>query len=249
MKAFGEGVIANLLSPLDGSSDKFRDYVLLKVENLSSSGLSKVLANNSIAGGATYQFPGTLHRARAADRPWEIRWWTMDGPQVASMIAGFGFERNGIHQAGPVPQELFDRLRLALEDVSLAGEARGAAAAYELLAAASAHAKYVDPSPVVDAARHIIESQWHDPSLDINALARQLRTHRSNLSRLFSARHGVSPSQYLVRMRLSHALSLLKQTNLPVKEISFRCGFSNPNYFARFFRRTQHMTPLGWRKH
>jgi hypothetical protein len=55
MKAFGEGVIANLLSPLDGSSDKFRDYVLLKVENLSSSGLSKVLANNSIAGGATYQ--------------------------------------------------------------------------------------------------------------------------------------------------------------------------------------------------
>ena len=41
MKAFGEGVIANLLSPLDGSSDKFRDYVLLKVENLSSSGLKQ----------------------------------------------------------------------------------------------------------------------------------------------------------------------------------------------------------------
>ena len=55
MKAFGEGVIANLLSPLDGSSDKFRDYVLLKVENLSSSDLSKGPANNSIAGGATYQ--------------------------------------------------------------------------------------------------------------------------------------------------------------------------------------------------
>lgn len=55
IKAYGEGVIANLLSPLESSADKFRDYVILKIENLTSPDLGKTPANNSIGGNPTYQ--------------------------------------------------------------------------------------------------------------------------------------------------------------------------------------------------
>jgi len=55
VKAYGEGVIANLLSPLEDSSDKFRDYVLIKIENLTSRDLGKIPANNSIGGNPTYR--------------------------------------------------------------------------------------------------------------------------------------------------------------------------------------------------
>jgi hypothetical protein len=55
IKAYGEGVIANLLSPLESTADKFRDYVILKIENLTSPDLGKTPANNSIAGNPTYQ--------------------------------------------------------------------------------------------------------------------------------------------------------------------------------------------------
>jgi hypothetical protein len=55
IKAYGEGVIANLLSPLEGSADKFRDYVILKIENLTSLDLGKTPASNSIGGAPTYQ--------------------------------------------------------------------------------------------------------------------------------------------------------------------------------------------------
>jgi len=55
IKAYGEGVIANLLSPLESSADKFRDYVILKIENLTSPDLGKTPANNSIGDNPTYQ--------------------------------------------------------------------------------------------------------------------------------------------------------------------------------------------------
>jgi hypothetical protein len=55
VKAYGEGVIASLLSPLEDSSDKFRELVLIKIENLSSSNDKDVPSDNSIGGNPTYQ--------------------------------------------------------------------------------------------------------------------------------------------------------------------------------------------------
>lgn len=55
VRAYGEGVIASLLSPLEDSSDKFRELVLIKVENLSSSNDKDVPSDNSIGGNPTYQ--------------------------------------------------------------------------------------------------------------------------------------------------------------------------------------------------
>lgn len=192
--------------------------------------------------------PGTEHRARAGAQPWETCWWTMDGPLAAAIVAEFDLAKEGIYDAGPPPQALFDRLREALEDVSPQGESRASALAYELTAAAASHSRPVRPSPVVETARHILETEWSDPALDVTALALRLRLHRSSLSRRFLAAQGLSPSQYLMRVRLGHALSLLKQTSLPVKEIALRCGFGSQNYFARIFRQTQQLTPRQWRQ-
>lgn len=194
-------------------------------------------------------YPHTRHEARADQEPWEVRWWTMDGEQATSIISGFGLEREGIYDAGPPSTRLFEALRKSLEDVTLAGETRASAIAYELLGLASSRSRAVRVGPVVEAAREILELQWSDPAFDVNALASKLKTHRSSLSRLFSAAHGMSPSLYLLRLRMRHALSLLKQTQLSVKEISLRCGFRDPNYFARAFRQTQGMTPMQWRRH
>ena len=55
VKAYGEGVIASLLSPLEDSSDKFRELLLIKVENLSSSNDKDLPSDNSIGGNPTYQ--------------------------------------------------------------------------------------------------------------------------------------------------------------------------------------------------
>lgn len=111
MKAFGEGVIANLLSPLDGSSDKFRDYVLLKVENLSSSGLSKVLANNSIAGGATYQRVfDHPNLANQSDIITTFQEWTSQNGKA--FIVEFTAEKNKFAHYLPIAKEIINSIEL-----------------------------------------------------------------------------------------------------------------------------------------
>ena len=111
MKAFGEGVIANLLSPLDGSSDKFRDYVLLKVENLSSSGLSKVLANNSIAGGATYQRVfDHPNLANQSDIITTLQEWTSQNGKA--FIVEFTAERDRFAHYLPLANEIINSIEI-----------------------------------------------------------------------------------------------------------------------------------------
>ena len=111
MKAFGEGVIANLLSPLDGSSDKFRDYVLLKVENLSSSGLSKVLANNSIAGGATYQRVfNHPNLANQSDIITTLQEWTSQNGKA--FIVEFTAEKDKFADYLPLAKEIINSIEI-----------------------------------------------------------------------------------------------------------------------------------------
>ena len=111
MKAFGEGVIANLLSPLDGSSDKFRDYVLLKVENLSSSGLSKVLANNSIAGGATYQRVfDHPNLANQSDIITTLQEWTSQNGKA--FIVEFTAEKDKFAHYLPLAKEIINSIEI-----------------------------------------------------------------------------------------------------------------------------------------
>jgi hypothetical protein len=77
IKAYGEGVIANLLSPLESSADKFRDYVILKIENLTSPDLGKTPASNSIGGAPTYQvFIERPNLANKSDIVKIMREWT-----------------------------------------------------------------------------------------------------------------------------------------------------------------------------
>ena len=53
--------------------------------------------------------------------------------------------------------------------------------------------------------------------------------------------------EFLTKVRISHALHLLKRTNDTVAEISNACGFESPAYFCIVFKKKMQMTPLQYR--
>ena len=59
---------------------------------------------------------------------------------------------------------------------------------------------------------------------------------RCGFQRAFLQHFGVSPKQYIIKLRMNKALQLLVENKLSVKEISFLCGFSDDKYFSRAFR-------------
>jgi transcriptional regulator GlxA family with amidase domain len=70
---------------------------------------------------------------------------------------------------------------------------------------------------------------------------------RRQLERRFRLATGHSPLEALQQLRLDHALELLKDTNLPLEDVSAACGFSDVKHLRRVIRKATGKHPLAWR--
>ncbi len=66
--------------------------------------------------------------------------------------------------------------------------------------------------------------------------------------RLFRAQMGQSVGQYLAAVRIDRAQSLLVDTDLPLKEIAYRLGFSNAGNFSTAFSAATRQPPAAFRR-
>ena len=70
----------------------------------------------------------------------------------------------------------------------------------------------------------------------------------SNFRKHFRALLGVSPIEYLLRLKLERARELLVTTNDNIDAIAYNTGFEYGNYFARQFKKHYGMQPGEYRK-
>lgn len=73
--------------------------------------------------------------------------------------------------------------------------------------------------------------------IDIDGVAAFLRTSRATLLRAFHHAGGMSFTEYLRSIRMQEAFYLLRERALNVAECAARCGFSDPAYFSRTFKK------------
>ncbi len=69
----------------------------------------------------------------------------------------------------------------------------------------------------------------------------------TQFARAFRATTGSPPHQYLMALRMARGRRLLSETDLPIGEVAFRCGFEQSGSFATAFRKTMGVTPREWR--
>lgn len=86
-----------------------------------------------------------------------------------------------------------------------------------------------------------------DRRLAVSGLARVAGMSPSRFAHLFRAQMGVPPLAHLERLRIDRARGLLLMTRRPVADVGAACGFPDPTWFARVFRRHAGVTPLAWR--
>ena len=95
----------------------------------------------------------------------------------------------------------------------------------------------------------IIEKHIDDPDFDIPELCKEVGIGRSLLYSKFKALTGMTPNNFVLNFRLKHAATLLRQySDLPISEVSDRCGFSSPVYFSRCFKNQYGCTPQTYQK-
>ena len=96
--------------------------------------------------------------------------------------------------------------------------------------------------------RRRITEEFTDPDLHLLTLMTEIPINADHLRRLFKQEVGQTPQEYLTRLRLEHAMTLLRNENLSVSEAAFRSGFYDPLYFSRVFRKHMGVSPTKWKK-
>ena len=84
--------------------------------------------------------------------------------------------------------------------------------------------------------------------LSVKQLASEAAMSREHFSRLFSQRTGETPAAHLQRLRLNEAEILIRDTDLPLREIAMRSGFYSERHLLRTFQRIHRLNPSQYRR-
>ena len=100
--------------------------------------------------------------------------------------------------------------------------------------------------PRIMEALSLIAAGYHRSEFCAETIARKMAVSRTTLNRLFQKKIGRSPGQYLLEYRLQQSEKLL-QMGMTVKQTALSCGFEDPFYYSRVFRKHYGMPPLDYR--
>lgn len=126
----------------------------------------------------------------------------------------------------------------------------------QYIAMSDKSSKTVAPETVLDGedkellerCKEVIREKLSDEDLDVTMLADALRVGRNKLYRTLKKGTGLTPGEFILKLKLEEAVRILKTTDVSIKELSVMCGFSSPRYFSRVFKSVLGVVPQEFRK-
>lgn len=93
----------------------------------------------------------------------------------------------------------------------------------------------------------VLEKQFSNPKVTIDILAKSLNMSRTSLHLNLKRILNKSATELLNEYRLKRAVFML-QNDMPVSEAAYHCGYSDPNYFTRIFKKHFNETPIKFKE-
>lgn len=90
-----------------------------------------------------------------------------------------------------------------------------------------------------------VQEHISDEQLSVETMAAQLKISRTGLYQLVHDIFEVTPANYILDCRLKYASELLL-TGKKVRDVSSKCGFSDPKYFSKVFKKYYGVLPSNY---
>ena len=202
--------------------------------------------------------PNNLIRFEASlDNPWIYLWIGLTGRQIDNYI-----KNTSIDQYNPTFKfKMDDEIYKAAEKIIMTYERYPDnilkitsnlyrfldifCTYYPCLKDSNEHSNSKD---ILESAIYIINNNYCYNELTINGISDQLHINRSCLYRLFKARLGKSPQQYLIQYRMERAKDLIENKDLSFNVIANSVGYKDSLSFSREFRHIVGMSPSEYKK-
>ena len=92
-----------------------------------------------------------------------------------------------------------------------------------------------------------IYNHLEETNMNIDELARIMEFGRSSFYRKVNTLTGMTPNNYIRRIRMEKSKELLEETNLTISEVAYKTGFNTAFYFSKCFKDYYGMSPSHYR--
>lgn len=198
--------------------------------------------------------PGETSLYHAAlDTPWEYSWVGFRGTDAQRLL-----ELCGLSRETPVfhadPGRMRPLLRKLLEAYRIPNAPEYAMLAYlylifsELMAGQGPRSRPSEPAELYlsRAVEYIHDNYSYQ--ITVEGIASYIGIDRTYLYRIFQEPMGISPTRYLLKVRMTRAADLLKNPEYSVTQVAASAGYRELPHFSNNFKRFFGISPMLYRK-
>lgn len=201
-------------------------------------------------------FPGVWHRYRPVrEVGWEVYWVHFQGEDAKRLQQrGFISPEEPVLKVGMDDAILdqFVHLLDCLRTEPAGFQQKIATGTMQIIAAMLGAACHQEMGghvhDQVRRARTLLEEGIKGPPR-MEDIAAELDLSRAHFFRIFKKHTGLTPYQYHLELKLNRARQMLRNSDLPVKQIARLLGFSNVYHFSKLFKNKIGLAPTQWRRH
>lgn len=99
-----------------------------------------------------------------------------------------------------------------------------------------------NPELITEVKRYIDE-HFNNPALHLNSIAAKFGYHPKYISARFKRTLFINITEYITNCRMQYAQELMAHGAFSVSQISAMCGFKDPLYFSRIYKKTFGISP------
>lgn len=183
------------------------------------------------------------------DQDWVVNWITFEAESIPLPI------QEGFFVTHCFPTSLglthFHAMKQLLMDESISGQLRASSILYALLCEMNIHDYQLDDThqgfELADVTGYM--KQNINKHITLQHLSQIFNVSQSYLCRLFKRQFRVTPIQYFIQYKMNTAKALLiLNPDEKICRIAELCGYDDPVYFSKVFKKYVHKTPSDYRK-
>lgn len=204
-------------------------------------------------GSIFYLAPGVPHEYYPQESNWVTNWLVFNGSYADKLMRNLGFSEFEYSAETDTAEyeKIFRRIITAAGEPVKGGET-ASVHLYEFIIAArgemfSTAKEKASSGSVVDPAIIYINKNYVK-SITLNYLSEMSGVSLQHFCRVFKAKTGMRPMEYVARKRITEAKILLINTDKSVAEIGLSVGYEDRNYFGMVFKKYEGVSPSEYRR-
>ncbi|MTH55599.1 helix-turn-helix domain-containing protein [Bacillus mangrovi] len=229
--------------------------------------LGKVIFQVTLSGFGEIDIDGKVHRIQPghafivkspsqyryylpeASEKWEFMYVTIYGKEADRCFEHIQSNTNQVIRFHPesVPVKLVKQIYDEANSKNITSAYKGSSLAYqfimELYEYVSALDKEMDEWPESIVSAVLFARQSYQNPIGPDEMADASGLSRYHFTRIFKKNTGMTPIQYLTRIRISKAIELLEHTKYTTEEIASLVGYTNANYLNKVCRKVTGKSP------